>query len=564
MSYFIKKSKNNKGTYLQIYEGHYDVITGKVKQKSYKPLGYLEDYIGQGIEDPIAFFTDEVNALNVKQKEEKYKNRFDSIKDTNKRKNIGYFPLKSLLSILKVQPIIDLYKVNTNFQFDLFEMMSALIFARVVKPCSKKKSIEEIIPTFFGNYNFSYDQVLAACEYFGMQYEKFIDIFLMQTKKAFKIKTDVAYFDCTNFYFEIDRQDDFRRKGPSKENRTDPIIGMGLLLDGNMIPVGMKMYPGNESEKPYLRKMIGELKDKSKMKGKTIQVADKGLNCAKNIQEALLNGDGYIFSKSVKSLSEKEKMWVFNSHDDSWVESYYEDGSVRYKYKECIDVFTYETINEIGEKETFQVKEKRVVTHSAKLQKKQRAELDRMFEKTQKCCLSQAKQSEYGSYGKFITFADEDGKKSRPIVNTEAFRKAYSYCGYNMLVTSEVAMKGNEISSVYRDLWRIEESFRLMKSDLDARPVYLQKENCIKGHFLICYLATLLIRLLQFYILDNRYSSSEIVSFINDFLVIEYNKDSEYINVGKYSKLYDELSAKYGVILHKAYLNSNDIKRLKL
>ena len=131
----------------------------------------------------------------------------------------------------------------------------------------------------------------------------------------FSFDTSHTYFDCTNFYFEIDKEDDFRKNGPSKENRKSPIVGMGLLLDANQIPIGMKLYPGNESEKPIIRNIIDDLKKRNNISGKTIQVADKGLNCAENIMHALKAGDGYIFSKSVKKLPEIEKTWLLLDND---------------------------------------------------------------------------------------------------------------------------------------------------------------------------------------------------------------------------------------------------------
>ena len=134
---------------------------------------------------------------------------------------------------------------------------------------------------------------------------------------ALKYPFDTAhsYFDCTNFYFEIDKEDDFRLKGSSKENKKEPIVGMGLLLDANQIPVGMKMYSGNESEKPVIRDIIDDLKQRSHISGRTIRVADKGLNCFENILHALKSGDGYIFSKSVKMLPETEKTWALLKND---------------------------------------------------------------------------------------------------------------------------------------------------------------------------------------------------------------------------------------------------------
>ena len=139
------------------------------------------------------------------------------------------------------------------------------------------------------------------------------------------------------FYFEIDREDDFRRKGPSKENRKDPIVGLGLLLDANQIPIGMELFPGNESEKPILRNVIKKLKDKNQITGKTIHVADKGLNCAQNIAFSKENGDGYLFSKSVKSLPEKEKnmgnCWIMMD----WKDVRSRGGTLLYRYKSCVE-----------------------------------------------------------------------------------------------------------------------------------------------------------------------------------------------------------------------------------
>ena len=148
----------------------------------------------------------------------------------------------------------------------------------------------------------SLNQIYSGLSYIGNEYEKIIEIYNHQINRNFPFDTSKTYFDCTNFYFEIDYEDALRRKGPSKENRKDPIVGMGLLLDANQIPMGMKLYPGNESEKPVIRDVINDLKKRHNINGKTIRVADTGLNCAENIIHALKEGDGYIFSKSVKQL----------------------------------------------------------------------------------------------------------------------------------------------------------------------------------------------------------------------------------------------------------------------
>ena len=196
-------------------------------------------------------------------------------------------------------------------------------------------------------------------------------------------------------------------------SKKEPIIGLGLLLDRNQIPVGMKMCPGNESEKPILRDVIDGLKNRNNITGKTIHIAGKGLNCAQNIAFSKQNGDGYLFSKSVKTLPSTEKTWVLSEQD----------------YKDVKD-----------------------------------------------------KRNDFGEAGKYADFTDK------------------------------TQMTDQDIYCTYHNLWRIEESFKIMKSDLDARPVFLQKENTIKGHFLICYLTVLLERIFQFKILDEKYSTSDIFS----------------------------------------------------
>ena len=173
---------------------------------------------------------------------------------------------------------------------------------------------------------------------------------------------------------------------------------MGLLLDADQVPVGMKIYPGNESEKPVIRNIIHDLKQRSSISGRTVQVADKGLNCAENIVSALKSGDGYIFSKSVKQLPETEKTWVLLKNDYREVKD--RNGHTLYKIKECIDDFPYQVADKNGRKKTVKLKEKRVVTFNSKLADKQIFEIKKQVEKAKKLKASQAKKSEYGDSSK--------------------------------------------------------------------------------------------------------------------------------------------------------------------
>lgn len=565
MSYFLKKTNNKKGTYLQIYESYYDPERKGGAHRSFRPVGYIHELVASGIDDPISHFQSEVDELNRQHDKKKAAEKIKTISDESPEKLLGYFPLKNINDSLRTKQYIDIMQTATDYRFNVYDMMSALIYSRVVHPCSKSKTYDEVLPKLFEKSDFSLDQIYTGLEYMGWEYEKIIEIYNHQINLKYKFDTSHTYFDCTNFYFEIDREDDFRKKGPSKENRHEPLVGLGLLLDANQIPIGMKLYPGNESEKPVMRDVIDGLKTRNNISGRTIQVADKGLNCGNNIMHALKEGDGYIFSKSVKTLSETEKVWVLLPNDYHEVKN--KSGDVLYKIKECIDDFEYVIDGENGHKRKVKFTEKRVVTYNPTLAKKQLYEINKLVEKAQNLKASQAKKSEYGECAKYVNFVstDKKGKETdgrvKVIMNDKAIENARRLAGYNMLVTSELKMSAQEIYKAYHNLWRIEESFRMMKSELDARPVYLQKEQTITGHFLICYLAVLLTRLLQFKVLKNEFSSEEIFSFIRDFRVAKIS-DRKYMNLARNSMFIKKLTEKTGLPITSYFLSNGQIKKV--
>lgn len=565
MSYFLKKTNNKKGTYLQIYESFYDPERKGGAHRSYKPLGYVHQLQAEGIDDPIAFYKDEVQKLNQELNKKKQDEKARKISEESPEKLLGYFPLKNLCDSLRCKNYIDLMQTATGFRFNVFDMMSALVYARVVHPCSKLKTYIEVIPKLFEKYEFSLDQLYSGLGYIGSEYEKIIEIFNHQVALKYPFDTSHSYFDCTNFYFEIDREDEFRLKGPSKENKKEPIVGMGLLLDANQIPIGMKMYPGNESEKPVIRDIIDDLKQRNRISGKTIQVADKGLNCFENILHALKAGDGYIFSKSVKMLPETEKIWVLLEND--YVDVKNKKGEVLYRIKDCVDDFNYNYTDKDGHRKTLKLTEKRVVTFNPKLAEKQTLEINRQVEKAKKLRACEAKKSEYGDSSKYVTFIPTDKKgekttgKVKVEINEKAIENAKKLAGYNMIVTSEIRMTASGIYAAYHNLWRIEESFRIMKSQLDARPVFMQKQETITGHFLICYLSVLLTRLFQIHVLKDGYGTEEIFDFIHDFRVAKIS-DRKYINLTRSSSFIKDLTVRTGLPLTSYFLRNEDINKM--
>lgn len=553
MAFYLKKTKLKGRTYLSIDESFYSHEKKGTAHKCYKSLGSVETWMQKGLTDPVSHFQKEVDALN----QEKASEGIRKISDVSPILYLGYFPLKSILEKMHIKKYVDYFKLTNDFNYDLYELLSSLIFARAVQPCSKHKTFHEVLPNLYDKVSYSYDQLLDGLSFLGNDYEKFVELFTVQTKQSFGLDTSNTYFDCTNFYFEIDREDDFRKKGPSKENKKDPIIGLGLLLDSHQIPIGMKMYPGNESEKPILRDVIAQLKSQNNITGKTIHVADKGLNCAQNIAFSRKNGDGYLFSKSVKGLPETEKTWVLLDNDFTDVKD--KNGTVLYRYKSCIDEFPYK-IEQNGKKYTVKLHEKRLLTYTPSLAAKKKYEINRMVEKAKRLTASQAKREEYGETGKYVNFTDETGKKASVTINQDAIDKDLMFAGYNLLVTSEIEMLDQDIYTTYHNLWRIEESFKIMKSDLDARPVFLQKEETIKGHFLICYLTVLLERIFQFNILKNEYSTTEIFQFIKDFKVTK--GETKYINTTKSTTIIHGLEKKLRLPLTNYFLSETQIKSI--
>lgn len=551
MSYFLKKSiPSKKGLYLQIYRTNY--VPGKGnKNKSYQAIGYLSDLKAQGIEDPIKYALKLVKELNEKNPSPRVK----QVGENSVTKNLGYFLIKAVIDGLDVDQIMNTFTQQKHFKFKMSEFVRAMIYAQIANPGSKLKAYEKVIPNLYGVQTFSYDQILDGIEYIGQDYTKYIELFNQQINELWGRQTDVNFFDCTNYYFEIDLEDDMRRKGPSKENRRCPIIGQALLLDKEQIPLGMLMYPGNQSEKPYLRKMIEDTKTRYDIKGRVIQVADKGLNCAKNIYSAVKEAnDGYIFSKSVhgRCIPDAERKWVLLKNDvNPWVDVKDSSGNIIYRYKECIDVFEYKFLDNNGEEVKFKVKEKRIATYNPSLAAKQKMEITNEVNKAiNGITIRELSKEEFGNMSKYVNFTatTKDGEKAKiaSSLNQEKINEDLAMAGYNLLVTSETNMPAQEIYAVYHGLWKIEESFKIMKSYLDARPVFLQKEESIIGHFTICYLALTILRLLEIKIFKNRISTQNIIEFIRQYSITDTGEKS-FINNSTKGKISDIICEELGL-----------------
>ena len=318
------------------------------------------------------------------------------------------------------------------------------------------------------------------------------------------------------------------------------------------------------------------MKQRYRVSGKTVQVADKGLNCARNIYAAVREADdGYIFSKSIhgKALSRAEKDWILLENDANvFIDYPDEKGNTRFRLKSCVDTFSYsfkETDPETGEETvtSFSVKEKRIVSYNPGLAKKQRAEILKMADKAARCTTyKKLQREELGDSVKYVkvTGKDKDGKTVRPQVELDQAKidEDLKFAGYNLLVTSELNMDPLQIYNTYHSLWKIEESFRITKSYLDARPVYVQKKETIYGHFLICYLSLFLLRVLEIKCFRNKVNSYDLINFMRDFRVVDKG-DGTYINISQLQSVNEKIKKITGMSnLDALYLTKTEIDNL--
>ena len=557
-----------------MYESHWDKEKKESRTKSVMAFGYVEDLISSGIPDPIAYYTDFVAKKNQARaaalSEETRPRAFAAPVEYS----LGHFLLHTLLEELNVREVMDILAAQTRFQFSVYDMVAQLIFSRVICPCSKSRTVSAVFPHLYGSSPISEDQVYDGLSFIGESYKKYIELFNHCYGQHYQRNFSNVFFDCTNYYFEVDLPCGDKQKGPSKENRHDPIIGQALLLDADLVPVAMEMYPGNESEKPYIRKIIEEMKSRYKISGKTVQVADKGLNCARNIYAAVKEAeDGYIFSKSIhgRNLSEKEKIWVISENDKNIWEDYTDkDGKLLYRLKSCVDTFSYqfkETDPETGREvtKTFSVTEKRIVSFNPALAKKQKAEILKMADRASNyAAYKTMTREELGDSAKYVKIINKDrnGKKIKPVIelDREALDGDLKYAGYNLMVTSELDMEPFQVYQTYHNLWKIEESFRITKSYLDARPVYVQKKETIYGHFLICYLSLFLLRVLEIKVFKNQINSYDLIHFIRDFRVVKAEKDS-YINISRNQAVNEKVKKLTGLTtLDALYLSRKEVE----
>jgi transposase len=485
-------------THIRVVEGYRPGPGMPTKQRTIRSFGYLEDQ-----EDPDAFMAmvEEFNANfknDVSLRIEVASNLL-MYSEENRRQNYGYKFLEAVYYLLEIDSFIKDYEKSHRFrgEYSLNDIFKFLVLARLLRPDSKRASCQ-VKEGFYGmRTDFTLPDVYRSLDHFA-DFEVELQRHLNErVKETLGHDLSYAFYDVTNYFFEIDfpdGDDDLRKKGVSKEHRTDPIVAMGLFMDRNGLPVNMSIFPGNTNDSLTLQPTMSDVK-KSCGLGRLVVVADKGLNSAKNIDAIVNNGDGFVFTQILKG--KKGQRYNKKLFDKSrWTSN---EGDT-YKYKLFNE--EYEGKDKNGKKET---RTRKVLLYWNK------AEADmarrKREEKLEKAARS-VKNNAYGIKKGVDEYTKEDiidmetgevleNTKKLRSVDLEKAEKDAMYDGYFCIITSELDYDERKMRQVYGGLWRIEQSFRIMNTDLYARPVFISKNEYIRGHFLLCFVALLIIRIIQ-------------------------------------------------------------------
>ena len=497
----LKIGKSNGRTYLSIAHGYRDE-NGKVRTKTIKSLGYL-DVLQKDYPDPIAHFKNVVVEMNKKETENKPPTTILlDVKQTlssglHYRKNLGYAALSKIYHELELPSFFNNNSRDSNAKFSVNSIMKLLIFSRLLAPASKKKTFEDR-HIYFEIFNFTLHDIYHCLTFINEKRDRLLLHLHHKMKEQYNRETKCVYYDVTNYYFEIDEPDELRRKGVSKEHKPNPIVQMGLFMDNMGMPISYGLFPGNTHDCETMIPLMMEKKEYAI--GRIVVVADKAMNTSRNIAYCLKRGDGYIYSQTVRGGNKELKKFVLAD------EGYREQADKGYKIKSRRHLREIKIKRIDGPDEKIHVNEKQVAFYSPAYDRRAKAERETVLAKARDLVANPAKYNRATSYGaaKYVKNLQYDKKtgeiamtKQKPVFNEDKVKEEEKFDGYYAIVTSECGKADDEIIEKYRGLWKIEESFKLTKSDLETRPVYLSREDRIRAHFLTCFLSLLIARILE-------------------------------------------------------------------
>ena len=576
----LRATKSKGVNYYSIIEDYYR--NGKRTTKTLVTLGSDNKVLQLASQDNVDVKTYLDNYLNkyneehqiVQEPEEviikKYSNKLIPKNVINKF-NIGYLFLKDIYYSLKIDKIVKNISKKYKFEFDLNEVLSNLIFSRIIYPSSKLKTFE-LSKNFIETPKHNLVNIYRGLTYLNNELDYIQKEIYNNSKSVVNRDTRIMYFDCTNYYFDINEEDDLRKYGKGKDHKPNPLVGMGLFMDGNGLPIAMNIFPGNNNETqkliPLQEKIVKDFDLENK---KTIICTDAAM-CTDDIKYFnVQDGRSFVITQSIKKLKDDYKKEVFK--DEGW--RIIDDLRNTYKLSDILNDKeklneNYETIfYKIIKTETDHVVQDLIVTFQIKYRDYLRNVRNGQIERAKKKIGSTEKGEKIklsvnpNDYRRLIkeevtTIAKKKTKKEENSLNEESKKEKYFYTysideeiikeeekydGYYGITTNLVG-DIQDILNISKNRWEIEESFRILKTDFDSGTIHLSREDRITAHFLTCFISLLIYRILENK-LDYKYTNTQIIEKLRDMLVYE-EKGAGYSPAYVRDDLTDDLHETFG------------------
>lgn len=513
----------------------YTTISGKRTTRTVEILGNqskVEERFGR--ENTILKIKEYIEELNTKDKEELIKKEFNPNKriasGIKRQYNIGYLFIKKLYYQLGLDNTCNNIQEKYQFHFDLNEILSYLIYARIIFPSSKLETFKQC-QTFIEQPKFKLHDEYRALSYIAENTDYIQEQLFNNSKKIIERNSKIIYYDCTNYFFEIDQDDDLRKYGVSKEHRPNPIVGMGLFMDGDGLPLSFNIYPGNKNEQTTLIPEENKIFKNFKLKTtKTVLCTDAGLASDEIKKYNIENGRAFVITQSLKKLKKKYQDEVFelkNWRISGDLKNIYDLGEIT-QNDELKEKYYNTIFYKIIETETKSVRQDLIVTFCFKYFDYNRNIRNSQIERAKKSIETNnvtRKGKNQNDYRRLIetistTSTGEVVEKETYSINQKLIEEEEKYDGFYALTTNLIG-NINEILKIVKGRWEIEESFRIMKSDFLARPVNLSREDRIKSHFLTCFISLFIYRLLEKK-LNYNYTTSEILKTLRNMEMLEH------------------------------------------
>ena len=604
---FLKQSKSHNRIYLSFVQGYRDE-TGKIKHRTVKKIGYLDELEKQ-FDNPIEHFKNIAKEKNNNEiTEYTIKNLNTKTIDENvNSKNLGYIVLKKIYKELQIDNFLSNEQKKLKMQYDLNKIFELLIFSRILFPASKNETFNNK-DIFFEKFDFSLKDLYRSLDYFNSFRDDILRLIWDNTKDKYNRDTSISYYDTTNYYFEISYNDEdlidengtilekgYRKKGPSKEHRKTPIISMGLLMDKIGIPLSYDLFPGNESEKLQMRPALKSTKAKYGIK-KTIIVADRGQNTSDNLvfiagknDDDHTNHDGYVYGQSIIGADKEFKTWAISQ--DGFINDYvydedgnlvtykeriedengkllrYEEKPVIFKHKSRVYAKKVKIKKDNNRKVNYTVYQKQMIYYSKQYADRQKHERENVVKKAKDLIENPGKYTQATSYGctKYINnirFDEETGEIPKGLelsLKLDKIKEEEKFDGYYSIVTSEKDLSDKEIREIYKGLWKIEESFKITKSNLETRPIYVWTKEHIEAHFLTCFISLVIIRLLE-YKTNRKYSTRKMIDSLKKFNSTNIEHDIYLQNFS--NGIIKDFENIFDINLSRKYLTLSEIKKI--